>query len=592
MDQLCLVLLACLGGFAQAARLDRKHTYQLFPRATSAPAPFEYSVSQDFDGPDGPWSSFAIQVGTPPQTVKVLISTASDQTWVVLPQGCTSRDPSNCETSRGGVFRPDQSDTWVQNNLSTSGTFSFGLESNLGYFSNAQYGYDTVTLGWQGSGGPSLQQQVVAGIATKDFYLGLFGVNPRPINFTNFDTLVPSFMSDLKNKSLIPSVSYAYTSGNQYRLNKVFASLILGGYDSSRFVPNKIVFPFDQVDERDLTVTINSITMTAEGTNSSLMSNPIQALVDSTIPYLYLPLAVCEKFEAAFDLVFNSTVQAYLVNDTLHQKLLARDASVTLTLGNSFNITETVDITLPYAAFDLTAEYPLMPTPSKYFPLMRATNDSQYTLGRTFLQEAYLIADYERLSFTISQCDWSTSSQQPKIIPIKPYSSTLPGTSHHRASTNVIVGAVVGGVAAVSLALAFMYWGYPRIKSRFGVQDDLDKKFELDHQPPKPKLEIGSDPLSAELDSTAKAGPELDGENTRVVEAQDQSCWIPELQGGNVLVHLTRHEANAIQDWVAELQSGDEPSANAELDGSQDRTIEVPDGREVFSELSAWGKDK
>lgn len=574
-----MLLLAFLCGLVQAARFDNNRRYQLASRATPAPAPIEVPASQDFEGPDGPWSSFVMRIGQPPQTVKVLISTASDQTWAVLPQGCTPKDPSNCEISRGGFFRPDQSHTWVQNNLSINGTFSFGLESDLGYFSNALYGYDTVALGWQGGGGPSLQHQVVAGLATKDFYLGLFGVNPRPSNFTNFDTTFPSFMSSLKSNSLIPSVSYGYTSGNQYRLNKILASLTLGGYDSSRFIPNEVRFPFDQIEDRDLTVTINSIIMTANGTNSSLMSNPIQAFVDSTIPYLYLPLAVCVKFEAAFGLIFNDTVQAYLVNDTLHRQLLDRDASVTFNLGNSINIMKTVDITLPYAAFDLIADYPLMPTPSKYFPLMRATNESQYTLGRTFLQEAYLIADYERFSFTLSQCDWSTASQQPKIVSIKPYSPALPPASNHRVlATTAIVGVAVGGLLAVSLVLAFLYWGYLKIKASLGVHDDSDK-IELDHEPPKSKIELDSDPLSAELDSTSRAGPELDGENTQIVEAQDQLCWVPELQGENEVAYMARHQTDDEQDCVVELQGG------GELDDDQDGTGKRPSEGQMPSEL-------
>ena len=377
---------------------------RLARRENSPPAPIVIAASQDFDGPDGPWSSFAIQVGTPAQTVKVLLSTASYQTLVVLPQGCSAKDPSNCESSRGRVYHPEQSHTWNPNNLVPNGTFSFGLESNLGYNSNGEYGYDTLTLDWEGSGGPSLQHQIVAGIATKDFYMGLFGVNPRPSNFTNYDNAVPSFMSNLKNKSMIPSLTYGYTSGNQYRLNKILASLTLGGYDASRFIPNHVSFPFDQIDKRDLTVSINSVTMIAADIKTSLMSTGIRAFIDSTIPYLYLPVEVCKNFEYAFGLTFNDTVQAYLVNNTLHQRLLEQNASVTFNLGSP-DITETVDISLPYSAFDLMADYPLMPNASRYFPLMRATNDTQYTLGRTFLQEAYLIADYERFNFSVSQCD-------------------------------------------------------------------------------------------------------------------------------------------------------------------------------------------
>lgn len=550
MEHLSIIFMTSLYRISRAARLDESQSYQLSPRSTSAPAPIEFPASQDFDGPDGPWSSFALQIGTPPQTVKVLISTAGYQTWVVLPQGCNSKDPLNCKTSRGGFFQPEQSRTWLLNDLSPNGTFSSHLESNLGYFSNAKYGYDTVTLGWRGSGGPSLQHQVVAGIANKDFYLGLFGINPRPSNFTNFDITSSSFMSGLKNNFLIPSISYAYTAGNQYRSNKVFGSLTLGGYDSSRFIPNQVKFSFDQVDERDLTVTINSISVTAGGTNSSLMSKAIRAFVDSTIPYLYLPLSVCEQFEAAFGLTFNITVQAYLVNDTLHQRLLDQDASVTFTLGDSANVTELVDITLPYAAFDLIADYPLMPIASRYFPLMRATNDSQYTLGRTFLQEAYLVADYERLSFTVSQCDWSPASQQPKIVSIEPYSSTLLHTSHHMSTRN-IVGAAVGAVIALSFALALLYWLYPKIKTRLGeFRDHLDEA-ELDASPQRTKLEIGNDPLKPEIDGTVRHGPELDGDQTSRMEMQVHLSWVPELQGENG--HLTTHEMDANQDWVAEL---------------------------------------
>ena len=351
------------------------------------PAPIVVPPSQDWDGNDGPWSSFTLQVGTPAQDVKVIISTAGDQTWVVLHQGCTASDPANCGALRGGEFFPNQSTTWVLNNGSSHGYFDLALKANLGYFGNGEYGYDTVTLGWQGSGGPSLQQQVVAGIATKEFYLGLFGINPSPSNFSSFNDPVPSYMTTLKDRSMIPSLSWSYTAGNQYRFNKVLGSLTLGGYDTSRFIPNDVSFSFNEENVRDLTVNIESITMTAGGANTTLMSTSIAAFVDSTVAYMYLPLDVCESFERAFSISWNSSVQAYLVNDTLHTNLVGQNANVTFTLGNS-TIGYAVDITLPYAAFDLIAEYPLMPNSTRYFPLMRATNDTQYTLGRTFLQEA------------------------------------------------------------------------------------------------------------------------------------------------------------------------------------------------------------
>lgn len=365
----------------------RSHHPPLSSRTPPLPAPIVIPASQDFDGNDGPWSSFTLQVGSPAQDVKVLISTAGYQTWVVLTEGCTASDPSTCPMSRGGTFHPNESTTWVANNVTAKGLFSLGLELNLGYTGNGKYGYDTVALGWQGSGGPSLGQQIVAGVATKEFYLGIFGLNPQPSNFSDFNDPTPSYMSNLKQRSLIPSLTWGYTAGNQYRLNKVLGSLTLGGYDSSRFIPNNVSFAFNEIDDRDLTVVIQKVTMTAEGISQLLSSTSIAAFVDSTVPYIYLPAEVCKKFEAAFGLTWNTDVQAYLVNDTLNNRLTAQNPSVTFTLG-TLTTTNTVDISLPYAAFDLIADYPLMPNKTRYFPLVRAANDSQYTLGRTFLQEA------------------------------------------------------------------------------------------------------------------------------------------------------------------------------------------------------------
>jgi len=84
---------------------------RLQPRATQVPAPFSFAPSQAFEGNDGPWSTFAIRVGTPEQVFHVLISTAGQETWVPVPEGCLSTDPSNCGALRGALpFNNEPSD--------------------------------------------------------------------------------------------------------------------------------------------------------------------------------------------------------------------------------------------------------------------------------------------------------------------------------------------------------------------------------------------------------------------------------------------------------------------------------------------------
>lgn len=131
---------------------------------------------------------------------------------MVLPQGCTPTDPWACGSTRGDIFYNNESSTWQD-----EGFYELDLELNLGYTGNGDFGYDTVSLGLLGTGLPNMSHQILAGIAAKDFYLGSWGISPYPTNLTNLDDPMPSLMSNLKEENLIPSLSYGYTAGAQYR---------------------------------------------------------------------------------------------------------------------------------------------------------------------------------------------------------------------------------------------------------------------------------------------------------------------------------------------------------------------------------------
>ena len=80
----------------------------------------------------------------------------------------------------------------------------------------------------------------------------------------------------------------------------------------------------------------------------------------------------------------------YYREDSQHEALLSMNPNITFTLGNSIIGDISVDIVLPYASFDLLQASPAVESPTRVFPLRRAANGSQYTVGRTFLQEAYV----------------------------------------------------------------------------------------------------------------------------------------------------------------------------------------------------------
>jgi hypothetical protein len=165
-----------------------------------------------------------------------------------------------------------------------------------------------------------------------------------------------------------------------------YAQLIFGGYDSSRFVSNAASFTLNEDITRDIVVAIQSITYSGT-TQSTLLSTPIFAFIESTDPNIWLPEAACLEFEEAFGLSINKEGR-YLINDTHYRNLQAENPEVTFSLSNSLSGGETVNIILPWNAFVLPTAPPFTTNDTYYFPLKKAANDSQITLGRAFLQEA------------------------------------------------------------------------------------------------------------------------------------------------------------------------------------------------------------
>jgi len=175
--------------------------------------------------------------------------------------------------------------------------------------------------------------------------------------------------------------------------NAPFASLTLGGYDSSLVEENGVVFPFATVIPGGIIVGIQAITTPSESGSSSeatsLLPSGIWAYMDATVAEIWLPQSACEMFESAFGLTYDDATDLYLVSETLHSKLKQRNPSITFTLATNLDQGETVSIKLLYNAFDLMASAPYqgLSEASYYSPLRRAMNNTQYTIGRTFFQK-------------------------------------------------------------------------------------------------------------------------------------------------------------------------------------------------------------
>lgn len=410
-----------------------------------------------------------MQIGTPSQYVRLLPATSGSSPWVVLPKGCPE-DLSDC-ASRGFSFDYNQSSTW-----SLQGFYRLPLTTqNLSVNQpTSTIGYDTITLGLQGSGLRTLAHQVIVGFWTKNYFIGSLGLNITAANLTNLIKPQPSMLQNLRDESKIPSLSWSYTAGAYYR--KTFGSLTLGGFDTTRFEPNNVSFHFDL--GRGLLVGIQSITTDSSG--SPLLPTGIYALIDSFVPHIELPREACQAFEDAFGLVWDDSSQLYLVSEDRNNKLVELNPNVTFRLGPSLTGGDTVDIVMPYRSFDLIVKPPLVKNSTRYFPLKRAQNDTQYTLGRAFLQQAYVIADFDRSNFSVHQALFPNISVPPKLSPILPPGVNVPPLKGKGSlSTGAIVGIVVAILFVIILCCIVAIFMRRRRRRRIAAKPVHHQSFEL-----------------------------------------------------------------------------------------------------------------
>jgi hypothetical protein len=316
------------------------------------------------------------------------------------------------------------------------------------------------------------------------------------------------------------------------------------------------------VTYRDLVVTISSITAESS-TNPSktdILSEPISVFIDAGTPHIWLPQSACSAFESSFGLTYDETTDLYLINSILHSNLLSKNLSIVFELQS--NSPQKITLSLPYSAFDLelTPTYPTITNKTRYLPLRRAANDSQYTLGRTFLQEAYMIVDYERQNFSIHQSKWDIlNGAQQNIIAIDPTTNITVSNTGKSEQVNLrglIIGASVGGVLGLllicSLILFFLLRKRRRAKrtheldsgnrdTTTHIEIDSDTKHEMATDSKRPELDAGmraefeGDYFQAELEA-GKLAAELDSQKVRLAELDAAAKYPQELEAEKVEV--------------------------------------------------------
>ncbi len=231
------------------------------------------------------------------------------------------------------------------------------------------------------------------------------------------------------------------------------------------------------------------------------------ALIDSTTPYLWLPSSTCDRFALAFNLTWDETFGLYLFPDadSLERYRSSPDLSVAFTLSGTDSINATEDdlddqglvtVAISANAFIHNLRYPFAGIPSSntttipYFPLRRVEDGGKIIIGRTFLQEAYLITNYETDTFSVHQATFPDDPFRNTAIKAIPTGATTPPGSNGLSQgqlAGVIVGASLGGM----ILIIMVWWMLRNMRDRRGraETENAPKDTESFAQPASPKAE-------------------------------------------------------------------------------------------------------
>ncbi|RYP46610.1 hypothetical protein DL768_007232 [Monosporascus sp. mg162] len=224
------------------------------------------------------------------------------------------------------------------------------------------------------------------------------------------------------NASLIPGYlwSQGTTASNSFGMHigsvdpPIDGSLYFGGYDQNRVIGDIITETDDYTKEitlRDITInvvegaspwTFASMSGILARGNDSIGSAGIQVSVDGCSPYLTLPRSTCDALASHLPVDYDEDLGLYIwnTNDRRYAQIVGSPSALQFTFLSGSN-TQNVTISMPFLHLNLTLEAPLVEEPQQYLPCF--TGSDRYTLGRAFLQDAFVGANWGARTWWLAQ---------------------------------------------------------------------------------------------------------------------------------------------------------------------------------------------
>ncbi|KAK7424791.1 hypothetical protein QQX98_000375 [Neonectria punicea] len=379
--------------------------------ASAERTPREVTWTDDTFGPDGPWRAVNVQMGVD-ETSLGLYPGSAWETWVIEDDYC---DGGTCYASKAGTYDESsgsQGGIFPDGGL---GGFMFGL--NLKGDPGKRY-MDDISLNGITAENVSLvlldsQKIKYPGGQTSPFFAGCLSLGANRVTNQSFTATGGALAI---NASLPPGWlwEHEWTASNSFGMHigsvqpAMSGSLWFGGYDQNRIAGDILSMnggPRDGITPRDLGIEVigskspftfdsSKDGLLAKG-NSSIGSG-LKVSIDGCSPYLTLPKSTCDSVAANLPVNFDEDLGLYLwdTKSDKYEEIITSATALSFSFIFGSN-TGVVKIRVPFLHLNLTLTSPLVDAPTPYFPC-HVNGKGQYVLGRAFLQDAFVGANWHR----------------------------------------------------------------------------------------------------------------------------------------------------------------------------------------------------
>ena len=390
--------------------------------------PIAAKWSTETFGPDGPWQAVEIGVGSA-QTI-YMYPGAEWMTRVLPSDYCNYNRSLPCNAIKAGLYNKEQSE------LGGSGSSALiQWQPGADYMYGLDVGGEGLTM-WVDDmdvGGETISNVSMALLGENfavypdasqiPLSVGCLGIGaPENVNQTFSNSFGPAV-----NASLIPGYLWEQgtTASNSFGMHIGSAanaptegSLYFGGYDRNRIVGDVItgedsahgpvtlidisIDVVDGVSPWKFDKTLGGLL--ADG-NSSITSAGLDIAIDGCSPYLTLPRSTCDAIGSHLPVDFDEDLGLYIwqTGNPKYRQIAGSASALRFTFFSGSN-TRNASISVPFPHLNLTLGEPLVGTDEdskQYFPCY--TGSGRYTLGRAFLQDAFVGANWGAKTWWLAQ---------------------------------------------------------------------------------------------------------------------------------------------------------------------------------------------